>query len=135
MGVDISMYVEKRVGGSWVYVPEASGGNLCDDRDSVLFSLLEGYRANQRVPRLGFQKGVPVDASEHVRTEADWWNDNIYGHAFVTLRTLRDYDWRRLAATDPACYGKEHWFATEAIPRLEALGSPDEVRVVYWFDS
>ncbi len=79
MGTDIHMYVERKLTdiGKWKYTPM----DVWEDRNYDVFAMLANVRNGHGfagVPTSsGFEilaepRGMPVDASEHVRTERSW---------------------------------------------------------------
>lgn len=101
-------------------------------RDYRLFGLLAGVRCWDVEPLVD-PRGLPDDVSSVTRINAD---DNYsHSHSWLTLAELQTVD---LDAVVPDPDFDRTWRETElgdTITVLSGLGSPDRVRVVFWFDS
>lgn len=158
MGTDIHPVVERRVDGAWQVV-KAPGGRYehntiaysLSDRNYFLFGVLAGLR-NYDVTPIAEPRDLPPDLSfdpqswdEHVDDDGDWDEDDdrwLGEHSFswVTLRELDEYPWETAIKAD----GWEDafrdgspmtFFLRDVMPWLRSLGPPDDVRLVFGFDS
>lgn len=155
MGCDIHLYVEKLEDGSWksadkwMPIPEDEredyrdltetieyGTRLYNGRNYALFAVLGNVRNYWRIKPIDEPRGLPVDCSPQVRTESDYWDSDGHSHSWFTLEELQSFDWTQKVPsrteTLAECAGL---FLTEALPALQALGEPDKIRIVFWFDN
>lgn len=138
MGTDIHCYVERRtkVGRTkrWAHVareidfevePEDGLRPFAFvqlDRNYSLFDLL-GRGAAPIMP----SRGLPKDLSPEVRAEAARWEGDSHDHSWLTLEELLAHDW--------SVHEYVEEFATLTLHQLHRLGSPTDVRLVFYFDS
>lgn len=100
-------------------------------RNYNLFAALCGVRANHfydEVNPVSEPKDLPIDVSKEVKNESDDWGSDGHSHSWNTLQELEKYDWQPWGET---C----DFFRFETLSKLRSSGSPDKVRVVYWFDN
>lgn len=121
MGCDISWHVERqREDGAWEYVAETPE----PVRWYELFSVLAGVRREVGDPPQRFepQCDLPIDASAEVR--AMWEHDerDCFGTSYRTLAEFQAYDWTALQLD-------------ECLEAMTALGPPEKVRAIFWFNS
>jgi hypothetical protein len=159
MGCDIHLFAEKRFynhdksRSAWVNVdkwtynkdyylyPEWRGDGEkimhinCDDRfytdgrNYNLFCALAGVRNYFENPVvISPPKGLPKDVSPVIRREKRRWGIDGHSHSWLSLRELLEFDWSAWGNTCDA-------FRDEVIPKLQALGGPDDARIVFWFDN
>lgn len=151
MGTDIDLYVEHKVGDRWT----APGNWAVDDygdadidlddrvyaeRNYVLFAALAGVRNYFGVTPFFVTRGLPTDVTSLVQTQADC--SGGHNHGYATLSELQQADWLQLIGSEQAvekqplaqCVGD---FFSRVLPVLWQLSAnePDNVRIVYWFDS
>lgn len=150
MGCDIHFYIEKmnqyRV---WenvdVWVPkwwgneseidekwfkELSNQSFCSERNYTLFGVLAGVRDTEVEP-LDYPRGLPDDVSSIVKAEL---YDEIHSKSWFLLKELYNYDWH-IYSSGECEYDSLHNFRENVIPKLEQIGDPDKVRIVFGFDS
>lgn len=122
MGCDIDWRVERqRDDGSWEYVP----GVEYNGRDYDLFGALAGVCHEDPVQIISPAKGVPSDLSPEVRAAYETWEDICFGFSWHTLATLLAYGWEANGIGD----------FRRVLDEMSALGPPDRVRAVFWFDN
>lgn len=108
MGCDIHLYVEKKTDGAWLNVspPDLwdSWGNLevnpdpavshysrekwFSDRNYELFAWLADVRNYHDQAPLAGERGLPSDASEHVKRESDKYGVDGHSHSWFTVAEL-----------------------------------------------
>lgn len=142
MGTDIHMAVEVRKDGVWQNVTPFRNGyspepEYYEDRNYDLFAILADVRNRYGFVPLDQPRGIPSDASDDVRR---WCEDGDHSHSYCTVAELLTYDWTRIVK--PGNPGGEipyyaccREFLSETMPRLWPLGAPEDVRIVFWFDS
>jgi len=120
MGCDISLTVEVRRNGTWEpdYTVDAYH-NRCYE----LFGILAGVRGNG--PPLAEWRSLPDDSPLSHGEYSPLADTDYFGHTWYLLSELQAAR-ERLAAADET-------FA-DYVAALAALGPPDEVRVLMWFD-
>lgn len=146
MGCDIHTYVEVRDGNTWKLSQKPifhdDEGNASWDpfswRSYAMFTLLAGV-SNQGygITPISEPRGIPADISEPLRSilaGKDWW---LHSHSWLTLRELQAVD-----ATQEVDYRGERTALGDFlggffddVAALAQLGNPDDVRVVFAFDS
>lgn len=156
MGCDIHLYVEVKKNGKWKsadewkkdedgYVstvdPIYRGRNY--DLFAVLANVRNGYGFAGRPTGEGFNpishpKGTPKDVSDEVRSKIEDMDSDGHSHSWLTVKELLDFDW----AQKTMAYGSSDTYAahcgkffTESIPKLQSLGDPEDVRIVFFFDN
>jgi hypothetical protein len=148
MGCDIHAYAEVRTPHGW----GASDLDVFDGRNYGIFGFFADVRNYSHSPVIAEPRGLPDDVSSAIRKEGDW--TDAHSHSWLTLAELLAYDydqtfWDRRIERDGngaalAEEGEgEHlplreflgtWYFTE-LDRLAALGAPEDVRIVFWFDN
>lgn len=129
MGCDIHMVAEVKKNGKWVPYPNIWPGG----RSYTLFGILAGVRDPYPEP-LQEERGIPEDSNVRRNSWGDpeidgvWLGDHSYG--WLSLGELLDYKPR----TEEEKTAWE-WFDTEVITELKLLGGPNNVRIVFGFDS
>ena len=142
MGTDIHMVVQARRNNRWETV--ATG---YDDRNYRLFAALANVRngrgfagvdTGDEIPYISDSRGFPSDFQ--VKDEMDM---GYHDFSHCTLQELLDYDWnqptviRGVVSSEHSISLREmigqDWF--EFMDLLKEHGSPDEVRLVFGFDS
>jgi len=142
-----------------IYSDNGKGDSPFDGRSYTLFAFLAGVRNYDRCEPISELKGLPDDVSDDVRDEYMYISDEWHSVSYLTLAELLafDYDktfWNRRVTkqTSPNCWngaslaeegeGKiisyrdnlgDNYFDT--LKELEALGEPENVRIVFWFDN
>ena len=160
MGTDIHCYAEVRRDGVWQVNTEKVFRNAYHDsgepeftdepfawRGYGMFGLLAGIRDYDVTPIAG-RRGLPDDVSAEVDKALDgpslrqassfFGGPSLHSYSWLTLAELkavdpnRPYDGR--PGTEPlVSYLGEGFF--EQVAELAKLGAPDEVRIVFAFDS
>jgi len=145
MGADINAFAERRTADSWEICRRADGSIFVPpcvgDRDRVLFAALGAYPWCPQVEPICPPRGLPVDLSAEGR---DWAEQTVgkpgyVGHSWLLVAELLAFPWaERWAAAGVelglAATHVQERFVAETLPALEALGPPDEVRLVFWVD-
>ncbi|MFC4453508.1 hypothetical protein [Deinococcus sonorensis] len=136
MGSDIHAHVQRRHGGQWHDAPLPEDAHeVLHERNDEVFSALAGIRNAYGVTPIRPPRGYPADLNASVHFgEASW----------VTLPELQGYDW----TGGPGWTTSVPWedgpgplhhttrrFREVVLPALAALGPPEDVRVLLWFDS
>lgn len=156
MGCDIHFYVEKKHPVGWLPVdPPDTGERNQDgtihydnlayksigrepvdppkwniDRNYWLFSVLAGVRAYAPKPEpIALPRSLPSDVSSSVNAEYKSWDCDAHSASYLTLSELLKYEW-----LTPAVWTHCD-FVDIVIPAMQAIGGPDEVRCVFWFDN
>lgn len=153
MGADIHSWTEVREHGAWVAVPYAP---FEDGRSYRIFGFLADVRNYSHSPVIAAPRGLPHDMSDRVREALDW---DYHSESWLSLRELLTYDYdqviwdRRVTkqtgprSWDGAALADEgegthlplrdflgqRFFDTLAV--LARFGEPDDVRIVFGFDS
>lgn len=110
MGTDINFHVEVFRGDKWEHEP-----SICyDTRSSPLFA---------RLQQLEKATGIPNDVSPFVEGVLESYGDNGFYYACVGLADLQQQDWSDIGDFD------------KTVEALADLGSPQYVRVIFWFDN
>ncbi len=120
MGCDIHFYVEQLApDGTWRHAPDVPE----PPRSYALFNALAGVRREQDDPPPFFepQHELPADVSAEVLEHAAFWEGCGHGFSSRTLTELLSRDWTGLP------FG-------ETLQAMAALGPPDRVRAIFWFD-
>lgn len=74
-------------------------------------------------------KGLPDDCCDEINGESKRWGSDGHSHSWATLAELEAFDWTQ--------YGKTcDRFIEEVFPKLKSHNtSPDNIRIVFWFDN
>ncbi len=161
MGCDIHLYGEKRIRPSWwqfwkrskwvtidKWSIEDDFGDLFDNprqlsikrsdriytdgRNYNLFCALAGVRSycfEGDPPIISKPKGLPKDCCIEIKSESKSWGSDGHSHSWNTLSELIAFDWSEYGET---C----NVFINEVIPKLKAYNtSPEDIRIVYFFDN
>lgn len=132
MGLDIRIFEEVKVDGTWEYVKDFEYTN----RNTFLFYILSGVGDVEDVDIISKPRGIPDDVSETVKNE--YYEDHM-GHSYLTVKEILNYDWGQTMLI--GCGDEED----EEITFGEYVGSfyegvvdlnskyKDEVRLVFWF--
>ena len=137
MGCDVHMFVEKKPKGKnkpWTFVekftpPDRDFGQ-CNSfyqwRNYTLFSVLAGVRGGEEP--ISAPRGLPDYVSKAIDAEAMKWGPDAHSFSWLTVRELLNYDWSKVheSVSD---------FLKDCLIPLMGAGSPDDVRIVFWFDS
>lgn len=153
MGCDIHLYVERKVDGKWVAVKEPVSRYEDDSyqwdfsRSYRSFALLADVRNGGDVTPLSAPRGIPADVSDEVLTE--YVEGDLDAATIARYRAYGSHD-TRLGLSCPDWHSASTFTLAElgavalgdthpvAVLRegLKALGTtPDDVRIVFWFDN
>lgn len=146
MGLDASMYVERRTEGGWELVFEPGTDSLYskkrwyDSRNSILFAIL-GFNTEEYpgLEAIAPMRGVPTDLSTELARYYDH-EDGPFATSF-TLAELLVFDWqgRRYArrsgspADSYAVIAGEFLTRTIPLAEQESSGNPGSIRLVIFF--
>jgi hypothetical protein len=164
MGCDIHPFVERRENGRWEAGIVDFGRNRYDKspfgwRSYGVFGFLADVRNYSRVPTIAECRGLPDDVSDYVRQQYEEWQSDAHSASWVTVKELLDFDYDRefedlrvVRQTGPNSWN--HGATGEPgegemttirefldgaffsdLETLAALGPPEDVRVVFWFDN
>lgn len=147
MGCDIHFYVEKKEDGKWVsadkwtvdpwnegdpsYVDVKWEDSFYHDRNYALFGVLARVRDRSVTP-IAKPRGLPEDVSPEVEARSDYYGVDGHSHSWLTLAELLAYNWQDAMSSPYSFLGR---FVDETLPKLQALGEPEGVRIVFWFDN
>ena len=144
------------------YYKKEKGESPFDWRSYSMFAFLAGVRNYDHCEPISKPKGLPKDISEEVKEEyGEGWDFHSASH--LTLTELLDFDYdkvfwnRRVTRTvvnenggvfsNGACIAEEGEgsnvtyrenlgdFFFVHLNELKELGSPEDVRIVFWFDN
>lgn len=159
MGTDIHLCVEVREDGRWKSVDqwfeedgfleqfqwganfERLAGPFYYDRNYHLFAILanvrNGYGAKigDPVKPIEMPRGIPDDASPEVQRFVEEWGADGHSHSWFTTEELMKFDWTQRTRSGVPYYELCCTFLGEMMPKLWNLGSPDSVRIVFFFDN
>ena len=140
------------------------GEHPFDWRSYSLFAFLADVRNYDHCEPLAEPKGIPKDTCQYIRDEWERWEGDGHSASFFTAKELSDFDYektfwnRRISRTtyredgtvlgsNGACLAEEgegevvsyrnnlgEMFFTH-LEELKALGEPEDVRIVFWFDN
>lgn len=124
------------------------------DRNYGLFGWLADVRNYSMVTPICEPKGLPRDVSDCVSLESYDWEPDGHSHSWLSLKELLEVDYdvtfedRRVTRGSNGAYiadvgegtivslrdhlGNEFFSTLEV---LKTLGSPEDVRLVFWFDN
>ena len=120
---DFRWGVEEPFDGNAIY-----GHEIYHGRHYYLFGILAGVR-HDIVEPISEPKGLPDDLSPEVAANARWWDIDGHSHSYFTLEELQAVDWNKYDYDDITD------FVEGVLPQMERLGDPQDVRLVFWFDS
>lgn len=94
---------------------------LADVRNGRGFA---GIRTGDGFNVIGGQRGLPADASAHVKKESERWGQDGHSHSWFTLKELLDFDWNQVTkhtgVVDDITY--EQWKKKGGTPRTYSAG-------------
>lgn len=145
MGCDIHSFAEVRQSdGSWRvvgdvfplddfsrrYHKKTHGHEPFSNRNYNLFGFLADVRTRAVAP-ICEAKGLPTDLSPEVRASAERWDCDGYSHSWLTVAELNAQPYEQIEKGEWGL-GDEFY---QHLAILRTLGSPEDVRVVFWFDN
>jgi hypothetical protein len=163
MGCDIHAYLEirrfrhddkERLNGVWINADKWSRNEFSalypeekerqweigyDDRIWTsrwyyLFAILAGVRNQWGIKPIADKKGFPLDASDEVREEYEYWDFSGHSHSWLTLKEIEEWD-----GWDSATQDVRDNFTKTTIERMQekltTSVTSDDVRMVFWFDN
>lgn len=160
MGCDIHPLVQVKRNEKWEHEPFPDGTwrGPFRQRDYIFFGVLAGVRCHDVTP-IAEPRGLPDDLDYEVNEDGyvpallnvDLYDDEIpdclwlgeHSYSWVTLAELDAYPWEEALMQvhtngwDDTSWTREHLaqLAGDTFPWLRSLGAPDDVRVVFGFDS
>lgn len=154
MGCDIHSFAERKKNGKWEKVGEVFS---LDDwskeyykkdktdspfywRSYSMFGFLANVRNYDKCKPLAEPKGFPYDASDEVVSEFDQWEFDAHSASYLTVKELLDFDYDKTFYNEidqKYISYRENLRANffEQLEELKALGNPEDVRIVFWFDN
>ncbi len=160
MGSYIHAYVERRTNGRWfpaglpglVDPDNKHPAQVFNTQNYTMFGWLADVRNYAKVPPIAQRRGLPDDVSDEVAGLAE--NMNFYGHSWLSLRELLEFDYeatfedRRAPGGHPEyrdtfppgmgevkpyreIFPTRYWEELEA---MKQLGDVEDTRIVFWFD-
>lgn len=141
MGLDISLYVEKKTDAGWRLIYEEGSDPLYADRrwydkerNSTLFAIL-GFNTDEYpgLEAIAPMRGVPADLSPEL---SRYYDEDYNNYAsYLTLEELRAFDWHGHRYEDDTYAEIAGNFFTRTLPLIEqhAEGAADTIRVVFFF--
>lgn len=155
MGCDIHSHAEKRnAAGKWEPMPAV--GEPFDWRQYGMFGFFADVRNYSAVPPLAKDRGIPDDASEAVKEDADSWSGDGHSHSWLSMEELLTFNYdapvedRRVTVqvapnawdggrTAQPGGGKQTTYREFLGPKffeeLERLRAAGVERIVFWFDN
>jgi hypothetical protein len=141
------------------YYKKDKGDKPFDWRSYSMFAFLAGVRNYDRCDPISEPKGLPSDVSQYVRDDYKKWDGDAHSDSYLTLKELIEFDydkefWNRRVTKQLSTNswtgaglaeegeGKiisyrenlgEFFFVH--LEELKALGEPENVRIVFWFDN
>ena len=163
MGCDITSFVEKknRETQKWEvvrdcikvngYMKEFHGKDLIsspfDWRSYDIYGFLAGVRNRSCITPIVEPRGIPDDASEEIIKLYNRDPENCHSSSYLTVEELLAYDYDR-SITEIEEYWEEGdeedpktireflgTFFFDDLKSLKAIGKPNMVRVIFWFDN
>lgn len=149
MGVDIEIYVEKKVNGKWAFfMPRCNFSNsttgYCHPfdiggRSPILFQILSNFYEDNRFGKsfetISDNRGIPADVCE----ETKWYMEDLCGCSYATLKEIMNFPWNSEIAEE---YGKyknnipKEFFSIVVQHMQSALSekiSDNDVRIVFGY--
>ncbi len=158
MGCDIFSFAEVRRNGKWHKVEEKVFSPDCPSlsttepfgwRSYGIFGFLANVRNYSKIPFIGLPKGLPLDSEylnstgvheDTIREDIIDWGGDSHNMSFLLLQELLNVNYddsfnnQRDEEEGIVTYREflgEGFF--EDLTVLKSLGSPDDVRIVFWF--
>jgi hypothetical protein len=153
MGTDIWMYAEKREAASWkpcfpLKTNEYGNPEMTtvyrNGRNYELFRILADVErlTNQGFGSICAPRGLPDDLSPELRILTEFMEElaregAVYAHnySWLLLRELLEFAWKEKKHKGHTLAEYCSVFVRRTIPLLQRYGGPDDVRIVFWFDS
>ena len=135
------------------------GDSPFDWRNYSVFAFLANVRNYDHCEPISKPKGLPDDISDEVKQEYEHMEEDAHSTSFLTAKELLDFDydktfWNRRVTKQTSKNGwngaslaeegegivltyRENlgeWFFVH-LNELKELGEPEDVRIVFWFDS
>lgn len=150
MGCDIHLYVETREGDVWVCADNlvnrygedwlSADDPFYHTRNYGMFAILADVRNSWGINPIADQRGVPDDLSDGLRPLFAQWELDAHSYTWLTFSDLLNFDWTQEITTGGYAGTPYHeiagreWLAT--MMRLSRLNkSPDDIRIVFFFDN
>lgn len=102
-------------------------------RDYTMFAIFANVRNGGKVKPISFPKGLPKDVSDKVKNIRQGMIDadtDVHSSSYLTIDELIAFDYDRAGVREELdiMYFKH-------LEEIKELGSPKEVRIVFWFDN
>ena len=135
MGCDIHLHTEIKLNGKWQHM---SAPHI--RRDYRWFSHMAGVRNNDDITPISEPKGLPSDASEVTKFDADRWDGDGHNHSYLTADEIVEME-NRIKDMDDHFPERQwgylfgnSWGGFKEYPEDVPEGIED-VRFVFWFDN
>lgn len=144
MVYDIHAYWEIKLNGKWyVYDQPRFKQNY------ALFAKMANVENDGTVEPISLPKGLPQDASEVVKFEAEWWGNDGYFHSWLDSKEIEELyqfhvelyerenmdtylvDWEEWGYVCD-CNWADFYRYKDKIGYLKVI---EDIRLVFWFDS
>ncbi len=105
-------------------------------RHYSMFAILADVRNSGDYEPISRPKGIPNDICGQIKYEYEEWEDDAHSASYLSLKELLEFDFEKTLSPDGDSYRKilgELFFVH--LKELQALGEPEDVRVVFWFDN
>ena len=137
MGCDIHLFAEVKRDGVWTHEP----GEFYDGRNYDLFGILADVRNRNELTPISDRIGWPDDVCEYAKDYS--YDMDYHSHGHLTVAELIAFDWTQTVEVEylgippevVTYYSLCDYWWSNTMPRLLALGAPEDVRIVFCFDS
>lgn len=136
MGCDIHLNQEIKVRGKWLHYSRPSV-----ERDYTLFALMGNVRNHDNLPSLSNKRGVPPDATDMTKLDAEFWGVDGHSHSWLNREEILRL--RRLYVRYALPEEGDSFFLSDIFGYLFGndwdYNPPDmgleDVRWIFWFDN
>lgn len=90
MGCDIHGFVEVKIKGKWHATKQIPTVQSYD-----IFAILAGVRNHLNAVPISEPRGIPEDASEAVKQDAQDWEGEGHNHSWLSSEDFEKYDWNQ----------------------------------------
>jgi hypothetical protein len=90
MGCDIHAFVERKIGDIYEYI---DGFEPFKWRSYGTFGFLADVRNYSDVTPISARRGVPDDASDHVKSKIFDWSSDGHSHSWISVKELDEFDY------------------------------------------
>jgi len=143
----IHVYAEQRINGQWKAAAADTFNAEAPNRFGWINATMERVRVPERYSFYGLlldgaryswpwsfpQRGLPDDIAEETQQVLDSFGVEAYGHSHLSLRHLLEKYLELLLIGEAAQENRDD--LSELIAELPKPDDPEDVRIVFWFDS